>query len=234
MEDFWTIVQSVRKSAEEAGVTVVTGDTKVVEKGKADRLYVNTSGIGRIRAGVDISPNRVRVGDRILLSGSIGDHGIAIMAKREGLEFRTQLVSDTAPLHRLVSSMLEETTDIHVLRDPTRGGLASTLNEIAGSAGAGIQIDEQEIPVKAEVQGACEILGLDPLYIANEGKLVAFVPVDHAEAALRVMRSDPLGQEARIIGEVVAEHPARVVMRTIAGGSRVVDMISGEQLPRIC
>ncbi|MCB0231152.1 MAG: hydrogenase expression/formation protein HypE, partial [Anaerolineae bacterium] len=235
MEDLWRIVQSMQRAADEVGVPVVTGDTKVVDRGKGDGVYINTTGIGLIPAGVQISPTRARPGDLVIVSGAIAVHGIAIMSVREGLAFETTLASDSAPLHGLVKAMLTAGGDhVHVLRDPTRGGVASALNEIAGSARVGIRLQEAAIPIGDQVRGACEILGLDPLYVANEGKLLAIVAPGAAEAVLAAMQVHPLGQEAAIIGEVVEEHRGRVVLRSRIGGSRVVDMISGEQLPRIC
>ncbi|HEY2573742.1 MAG TPA: hydrogenase expression/formation protein HypE, partial [Verrucomicrobiaceae bacterium] len=197
-------------------------------------LFINTSGIGLARENVRINPNRAAEGDQIILSGTIGDHGMAIMSVREGLEFETEIVSDTAPLHGMVESMLRACRDIHVLRDPTRGGVASALNEIAATAGVGIEIDEASIPVREEVKAACEILGLDPLYVANEGKLLAFVPPESADRVLAVMRSHPLGRDAVVIGRVVPDRRGFVSMKTRVGGARIVDMLSGEQLPRIC
>ncbi len=234
MEDLWNIVLSMQESARRAGVTLVTGDTKVVDRGKGDGIFINTSGIGVIPAGVEIHPARAHPGDRILLNGPIASHGVAVLSVREGLEFATSPVSDTAALNGLVETMLGVCRDIHVLRDPTRGGVASALNEIAASASHGISILEEKIPVSDEVRGACEILGLDPLYIANEGKLLAFVPPDAADRVLDAMRHHPLGRESVMIGEVTAEHPGIVVMTSSVGGNRVVDMLSGEQLPRIC
>lgn len=234
MEDLWRVVLSMQEAAKKAGVVLVTGDTKVVDRGKGDKIFVNTSGVGMIESGVDISPKRAKVGDKIIVSGRIADHGIAIMSVREGLEFETQIESDTAPLNDLVKTMFNVTKDIHVLRDPTRGGIASALNEIAEKAHVGISIVEKKIPISEEVQGSCEILGLDPLYIANEGKLLAFVAPESTKDVLASMRSHSLGKDAVIIGEVVAEHPGIVVMKTRIGGTRVVDMLSGEQLPRIC
>jgi len=234
MEDLWRIVLSMEAAAKAAGVQLVTGDTKVVDRGKGDKIFINTSGIGIIPDGVEISPRHAKIGDRIILSGTIADHGIAIMSVREGLEFETQIESDCAPLNGLVETMIAANRDIHVLRDPTRGGVASVLNEIAESAVIGITIVEDLIPVSEEVSGACEILGFDPLYVANEGKLLAFVAPTAAEKVLAAMRSHPLGKNAVIIGEVVADHPGTVIMKTRIGGSRVVDMLSGEQLPRIC
>jgi hydrogenase expression/formation protein HypE len=234
MEDFWRIVQSMRNAADASGVKLVTGDTKVVDRGKADRIFVNTSGIGQIPKGVNIHPARARVGDKIIISGPIAVHGIAIMSVREGLEFETEIASDTAPLHELVAAMIEEKIDIHVLRDPTRGGVTSALTEIAQTAKIGMLLDEALIPISEEVKGACEILGLDPLYVANEGKLIAIVAAPDADRAVSAMRSHPLGREVAIIGEVVSDHPRFVMMKTRVGGTRVVDMLSGEQLPRIC
>jgi hydrogenase expression/formation protein HypE len=234
MEDFWRIVSSMREAAAEAGVALVTGDTKVVDRGKADKIFINTSGIGVVPDGVDIAPGRARVGDKVIVSGEIAVHGMAIMSVREGLEFETQIASDTAPLNRLVESILAAVPDVHVLRDPTRGGITSALTEIAQAAKLGIRLDEARIPISEEVKGACEILGLDPLYVANEGKLLAVVPAEAADAALTAMRTHPLASKAAVIGEVVADHPEFVTMKTRVGGTRVVDMLSGEQLPRIC
>jgi len=234
MRDFWRVVRSMKAAAEAAGVRLVTGDTKVVDRGKGDKTYINTSGVGLVREGACIHPGRAAVGDKIILSGPIAVHGIAIMSVRENLEFETQITSDTAPLHHLVEVMLEACPDIHVLRDPTRGGVTSTVAEIAERSKTGILLDETRIPITEEVRGACEILGLDPLYVANEGKLIALVPPDAAGRVLAAMRKHPLGAEAAVIGEVVADHPGMVVMKTRVGGTRVVDMLSGEQLPRIC
>ncbi|MFQ5350845.1 MAG: hydrogenase expression/formation protein HypE [Thermoanaerobaculia bacterium] len=235
MEKLWTIVSSMKQAAEEAGVPLVTGDTKVVDRGKGDGVYVNTTGIGLVPDGVDVAPARARPGDRVLISGAIAEHGIAIMSVREGLEFDTELETDSAALHRLTGSLLEHLgKGVHVLRDPTRGGVASALNEIAGSAGVGIRLAEAAIPLAEQVRGACEILGFDPLYVANEGKCLAIVGPEVATRALALMRDDPLGSAAAIIGEVVADDPGRVVLRSRIGGERVVDMLSGEQLPRIC
>jgi hydrogenase expression/formation protein HypE len=222
------------EAAAAAGVPVVTGDTKVVERGAADGLFINTSGVGLIADGVCLSASNARPGDAILLSGSIGDHGIAIMAEREGLEFECPLASDSAALHTLVSAMLAVSKDIRCLRDPTRGGLSSTLNEIAAASSVGIRIREEAIPIKEEVRGACEMLGLDPLYVANEGKLVAIMPAAAADAVLAAMHEHPLGREAAIIGTVTEANRSRVVLETAFGTTRVVDMLSGGQLPRIC
>jgi hydrogenase expression/formation protein HypE len=234
MDDLWRILRSMRDAADAAGVTLVTGDTKVVDRGKGDKIFINTSGIGLIPDGVNIDPTLARPNDVIIVSGPIASHGMAIMSVREGLEFETPIDSDTAPLNRLVEKILGATSAVHVLRDPTRGGVASALNEIAEKCGAGIVIHESVIPVRENVRGACEILGLDPLYVANEGKLLVFVAREHAERVLDTMRADECGLESTIIGEVVSDHPGVVVMRTRIGGSRIVDMLSGEQLPRIC
>jgi hydrogenase expression/formation protein HypE len=229
-----TILGSVREAAEEAGVSVVTGDTKVVNRGSADRIFINTSGIGLVPGGVDISSANCRVGDRILLSGTIGDHGITLLGEREGLGFESSLTSDCAPLNRLVAKMVETSREIRALRDPTRGGLASTLNEFAESSRVGIRIEEESIPILPAVEAVCELMGFDPLYVANEGKLVAVVAPGDAERLAQSMRQNGYGREARIIGEVVADHPGKVVMRTRLGTSRIVDMLTGELLPRIC
>ena len=235
MEKLWRIVSSMKTAAEEAGVPLVTGDTKVVDRGKGDGVYVNTSGIGLVPAGVEVAPDRARPGDKVLISGGIAEHGIAIMSVREGLEFETELETDSASLHRLTGALLERLgREVHVLRDPTRGGVASALNEIASSAGVGIRLEEAAIPLQEQVRGACEILGFDPLYVANEGKCIAIVAPEVADRALALMRDDPLGGRAAIIGEIVADGPGRVVLRSRVGGERVVDMLSGEQLPRIC
>jgi hydrogenase expression/formation protein HypE len=234
MEDLWRVILSMQDSAKKAGVKLVTGDTKVVDRGKGDKIFINTSGVGIIGPEVEISPTRARVGDKIILNGPIAVHGIAIMSVREGLEFETRIESDTNPLNDLVASMLGASKQIHVLRDPTRGGVASALTEIAEKANVGISLVEGHIPLTEEVAGACEILGLDPLYVANEGKLLAFVASEEADKVLQAMQAHPLGKDSTIIGEVVAEHPRVVVMKSRIGGLRIVDMLSGEQLPRIC
>ena len=234
MADFWRVVQSMREAAEAAGVQLVTGDTKVVDRGKADGVFINTSGLGVIPDGVNIHPARARAGDKIIISGAIAMHGMAIMSVREGLEFETTIASDTAPLNGLVEAMLRTGIDLHVLRDPTRGGVTSALTEIAQTAKVGMLLDEAAIPIKEEVKGACEILGLDPLYVANEGKLLGIVASEDVDLALDALQMHPLGVDATVIGEVVSEHPGFVMMRTRVGGTRVVDMLSGEQLPRIC
>ncbi len=235
MEELERIVRSMQAAAERAGTSIVTGDTKVVDRGKGDGVFVNVTGIGIVPEGIAISPSRARPGDAILLSGRIADHGIAILSLREGLRFETDLASDTAPLNGMVADLLASAGEaVHVLRDPTRGGVASVLNELAQKAGAGVELDEAAIPVGDAVRGACEILGLDPLYVANEGKLVAFVAPHAAEAALAALRAHPLGREAARIGTVVPDHPGRVFLRSRIGGMRVVDMLTGDPLPRIC
>ncbi len=231
------IAASMAAAAAAAGVTIVTGDTKVVERGKGDGLFINTTGIGIVPDGVRLSASQARPGDRVLLSGSIGDHGIAILCKREGLEFETEIVSDSAALHTLVARMLAASAvpdAIRCLRDPTRGGVSSSLNEIAAQSGVSIQIEETSILVREEVRGACELLGLDPLYVANEGKLLAIVAPEAADEIVEAMRRDPHGQEATIIGTVGDESAGLVTMRTAFGSTRIVDMLAGEQLPRIC
>ncbi|MBN2240773.1 MAG: hydrogenase expression/formation protein HypE [Dehalococcoidales bacterium] len=229
-----TIVKSIAETAAEAGISIVTGDTKVVNSGDADKLFINTAGIGVIPEGITISGAAARPGDAVIVSGTMGDHGMAIMCRREGLNFKTTLESDCAPLNGLVRDMLDESVRINCLRDPTRGGLASTLNEIAGKSGVGIELEEDRIPVRDEVRGACELLGLDPLNIANEGKLVAVVDGEVAGAVLARMRQNIYGKNAVIIGRVTAEHPGKVVIKTPYGSSRILDMLSGELLPRIC
>ena len=235
MEQLWRVTSSMRDAAREVGVPVVTGDTKVVDRGKGDGVFINTTGIGLVLPGVEVSPVRARPGDAIVVSGSIGVHGIAIMSLREGLEFETRLASDTAPLHDLVATILAAGgSDVHVLRDPTRGGVASALNEIAEKADVGVELDETKIPLREDVRGACEILGLDPLYVANEGICLAVVARSVADDVLAATRSHARGRDGAVIGEVVAEHPGRVFMESRIGGRRIVDMLSGEQLPRIC
>ena len=234
MDDLWRILCSMKDAAAAAGVTIVAGDTKVIDRGKGDKVFITTSGIGVVPDGIHIDPSLAQPGDTIILSGPIASHGMAVMSVRNGLEFETPIESDTAALNGLVESILDAGVRVHVLRDPTRGGVASVLNEIAEKSGTGVVIDEASIPVRSDVQGACEILGLDPLYVANEGKLVAFVAHEDAAKALDVMRAHPLGKDSVAIGEVVADHAGIVVMQTRIGGSRIVDMLSGEQLPRIC
>ena len=228
------VMESIRVAAALAGVVVVTGDTKVVERGSGDGLFVNTSGIGLVPCGVDLSADKARPGDRVLLSGTIGDHGIAILSQREGLEFASTVSSDTVALHTLVTAVLRASSEIRCLRDPTRGGVSSSLNEIAARSHVGIELVGDAIPIREDVRGACEILGLDPLYVANEGKLLAIVAPQAAEAVLAAMRQHPLGRNAQMIGTVTNSHPKIVTLRTWLGTSRVVDLLSGEQLPRIC
>jgi hydrogenase expression/formation protein HypE len=234
MEVLRRVAQSVRDAAARAGVLIVTGDTKVVEKGSGDGLFVNTSGIGLLSGAIRLSADQARPGDRILLSGSIGDHGITILSQREGIDFESDVASDTAALHTLVADMLRASPAIRCLRDPTRGGLSSSLNEIAARSGVGMVLEESAIPVREDVQGACELLGLDPLYVANEGKLVAIAAPEAAETLLDAMRRHPLGRQASIIGTVTGDRPGMVTMRTRLGTSRIVDLLAGDQLPRIC
>jgi hydrogenase expression/formation protein HypE len=234
MATLWQVVQSMRRAADAAGVQLVTGDTKVVDRGKGDGIFITTAGIGTISHRLTIAPTSVRPGDAVLLNGDVGRHGIAIMAVREGLDFETTIESDCAPLAGLVGSLLEAGIEIHCLRDLTRGGLASALVEIAGAARLRIAIDEGSIPVREDVQGACEILGFDPLYVANEGRFICILPSSEVERVLRIMRAHPLGAEARFIGQVTEDPSGLVTMRSRIGASRVVDMLSGEQLPRIC
>jgi hydrogenase expression/formation protein HypE len=235
MDVLWRVVQSMSAAAQSAGVSVVTGDTKVVDRGKGDGVFISTGGIGVVPEGVHISPLRAQTGDVVLINGEIAMHGIAIMSVREGLQFETELQSDSAALNDLVSCLTVALGDrVHVLRDPTRGGVATTLNEIAAQAKVGIRLDERWIPVGDAVRGACEILGLDPLYVANEGKCLVIVAREAADEALAIMRRHALGRQAAIIGEAVADHPGKVMLRSRIGGLRVVDMMSGEQLPRIC
>ena len=228
------IVDSMRQAAQEANVQIIAGDTKVVEKGKADALYINTSGLGLVYDDVQIGADRAQPGDIVLLSGPIGDHGIAVLSARGDLGFEAEVKSDVAPLNHLVETILKSSKSVHVMRDPTRGGVASALNEIAGSSGIGIMLDEDRIPVRPAVHAACEMLGFDPLYIANEGKLLAIVGSDDADQVLEAIRQHEYGRESAIIGEVVAEPASRVLMRTSIGGTRIVDMLAGELLPRIC
>ncbi|NJM09198.1 hydrogenase expression/formation protein HypE [Candidatus Gracilibacteria bacterium] len=235
LDQLGLIAATMGAAARHAGVQLVTGDTKVVDRGHGDGVFITTSGIGLIPPHVQIGPHFARPGDVVIVSGTIGDHGIAILSVREGLEFGAPIESDSAALNGLVADLLvDHAAAIHTLRDPTRGGVASTLNEIAAAAGVGIRIEERALPVNAAVRAACELLGMDPIYVANEGKLVAIVAREHADAMLTLMRNRPLGSKAAIIGEVTAEHPGVVVARTGIGGSRIVDMQIGEQLPRIC
>ena len=234
MQTLGEIVTAMARACKKAGVKVATGDTKVVQRGHGDGIYINTSGLGVIPAGVDIGPANARPGDVVLVSGTIGDHGIAIMSVREGLTFQTEIQSDTAPLNGMVQAMLQTSRPVHCLRDATRGGLAAVLNELAGSSKVGIEFDERKVPLRPEVNAACEMLGLDPLYVANEGKLVAIVPAEAAEPVLAAMRLNPYGKNAVIIGKVVEAHPGMVTAVTSIGGMRVVDVPAGELLPRIC
>ena len=234
MADLERVVADMGSAARLAGVTVVTGDTKVVPKGAADKIFINTAGIGIIDENVNVSGANARPGDVVILSGTMADHGMTILTQRQGLTFESDIKSDSAPLNRMVVDILGSGCDIHVLRDPTRGGVGTTLNEIAGKSKAGIRIHEVRLPVRPAVSGICELLGFDPLYVANEGKLLAFVPADQADHVLTVIRQSPYGKDACIIGEVTDDHPGRVFMRTRIGGERIVDMLTGEQLPRIC
>jgi hydrogenase expression/formation protein HypE len=232
--DLTRIVSSMREACGLAGVSLVTGDTKVVDRGKGDQIYITTSGIGLVPDGRSLSVRASRPGDLVLVSGTVGDHGIAIMSVREGIEFETVLESDCAPLGDLTRVMLEACPAIRFMRDPTRGGLSSVLNELASAAHVGVELREAAIPFRPEVRAACEMLGLDPLYVANEGKLIAVVPPSDSERLLEVMRSHPLGRNSALIGEIVADHPGMVTMHSLVGGERVVTMLAGEQLPRIC
>ena len=229
------VVASMAACARDARVQIVTGDTKVVNHGAADALFINTAGVGFVPAGRDLGPSKLRPGDRLLVSGTIGDHGMAVMMQREGLEFDSPLVSDCAPLNGLIATLLDACPDgVRCMRDPTRGGMVATLNEWAGAAHLGLVVEESQIPLRQEVRGACEILGLDPLYVANEGKVVVAVAPEAADAALAALRAHPLGRDAALVGHVTAEHPSRVVLRTLLGARRLLDMLVGEQLPRIC
>ena len=234
LEKLGTIVESMGSAAQKAGVTLVTGDTKVVDKGHGDGVYINTSGFGLIPEGVEIGPNLARPGDLVIVSGEIGTHGVAIMSVREGLEFETVIKTDSAPLNSLVADMLDVSKDIRVLRDPTRGGVASALNEIAKASQVGMVLDEQKLPVAPAVRSACELLGMDPIYVANEGKLIAIVPPNIVEPLLERMQHHPLATKSTLIGQIIDQHPGIVVAKTGIGGTRVVDMQVGEQLPRIC
>jgi hydrogenase expression/formation protein HypE len=233
-EDLHRIVVSMKEAADQAGVSIVTGDTKVVDRGKGDKIFVNTTGIGVLEQDLNISADQAQPGDLVLLNGPIASHGIAVLLAREELEFERPVESDTAPLNSLVRDMLKATTKIHCMRDLTRGGLASSLNEIASGSSIGIRIREESIPIQDEVRGACEMLGLEPLQVANEGKLVAIVAREEGKKLLERMKRNPQGGEAALIGEVVEDHPGKVVMKTQIGGFRVVEMLAGEQLPRIC
>ena len=234
MADLERVLKSVRNALDRAGVLLVTGDTKVVPRGAADRIFINTSGIGVIPDGVNIGSEGAAPGDCVILSGTMADHGIAVLTQREGLRFESDVTSDTAPLNGLVEAILKVCSDVHVLRDPTRGGVGTALNEIAEQSNVGVVLQEEKLPVSKTVAGICELLGFDPIYLANEGKLLCFVPGDRAEDVLAAMRQNEFGRDACVIGRVVAENPGRVVMETAIGGQRIVDMLAGEQLPRIC
>jgi hydrogenase expression/formation protein HypE len=234
LSDFKIILESMAAAAKKAGVKIVTGDTKVVPRGKADKIFINTSGVGMIPEGVDVSGSNARPGDKIIVSGTIADHGITVLSTREGLKFDSDIKTDSAPLNKMVASVLNSKSEVHVLRDPTRGGLGTTLNEIAVQSNVGMKIFESSLPVKGAVRGTCELLGFDPLYLANEGKLIAFVGEKDAQKVLEIIRQDEFGKDAVIIGEVIEEDPGRVFLETLIGGSRIVDMLTGEQLPRIC
>ncbi len=235
MEDFWEILVSIKSASERAGVQIVTGDTKVVEKGKGDKIFINTSGVGAIHPKANIHFSHVKPGDRIIVSGNIATHGVAIMSRRKGLEFETDIESDTNSLNHLVKRLLDNVGEsIHFMRDPTRGGIATVLNEVAVQAKLGLDLVQKNIPIDEQVDGACELLGLDPLYVANEGIFLTIVEKSNADHALEIFRSDPLGLNAAIIGEVVDQHSRQVVLSSIAGGRRVVNYLTGEQLPRIC
>ncbi|MCF7807943.1 MAG: hydrogenase expression/formation protein HypE [Candidatus Marinimicrobia bacterium] len=233
-ETLHRIVLSMEKAANIAGIQIVAGDTKVVNRGSCDKLFINTTGFGFVPDGINISASNLKAGDKIILSGTLADHGMAVMTSREGLSFQSTVKSDTAGLNHMVNDMLAVSHDIHALRDPTRGGLATTLNEFAATSNVGIQLEDGKIPVKDDVRGACELLGIDPLYVANEGKLVAVVPPEIADTMLAAMQNNPLGANAVIIGEVTDNHPGVVALRMGLGGNRIVDMTVGEQLPRIC
>jgi hydrogenase expression/formation protein HypE len=234
MKDLIQIIDAVSSAASEADVQIVTGDTKVVPKGHADKVFINTSGIGLIPEGVDVSSRNARPGDLLLINGPIGDHGISILSKREGLEFRAPIKSDSAPLNRLVSSMLRVSHGIHVLRDPTRGGAAAALNEIAQNSGVGIRLFEKDLPINRSVSAACEILGLDPLHVANEGKCLAIVAAEDCDKILIAMKNSKYGSNSRVIGEITEENQGKVLLKTEIGGNRIISTLSGEQLPRIC
>ena len=234
LDDLRRIVTSMKAAADEAGVTIVAGDTKVVDRGKGDQIFITTTGVGLVPADVALSISAARPGDRVMVSGTIGDHGMAIMSVREGLEFETMLESDTAALNGLVEVMLRAGGGIRAMRDPTRGGVSSALNEIAAASRVGVELVETSVPLRDSVRAACEILGLDPLYVANEGKLIAIVAPESVDDLLQAMRQHPLGRDAAIIGDIVGEHSGTVVLRSVAGGSRIVPMLAGEQLPRIC
>lgn len=233
MDEFWEILVGIKKASDEAGVRIVTGDTKVVERGKGDKIFINTSGIGKIHSNANVHANRVKPGDVILVSGLVAQHGVAILSVRQGLEFETTVLSDTRPLWKPVSELLDKLgNDVHFLRDPTRGGVATVLNELAQQAQVGVEITQTSIPIEDQVEGACEMLGLDPLYVANEGIFIAAVPQNRAEEAVMTLRKH--NPSASIIGEIVEKHPNQVILNSRIGGKRIVTMLPGEQLPRIC
>jgi len=234
MEDLWRVIQSIKKAVKKAGVKIVTGDTKVVEKGKGDGIFINTSGIGELLPNQNINPVNCKAGDVIIINGGIAEHGIAIISKREELQFETNIKSDSAALNSMMQKVFEKCDNLHVLRDPTRGGLASTLNEIAQLSNTGISLVEKKIPIDESVKGACELLGFDPLYVANEGKILLILPKADADKVIDIMKQYPEGKNTKIIGEVTENHPGKVQLETVIGSKRIVDMISGEQLPRIC
>ncbi len=234
MDELEIIVETMSITAKECGVKIVTGDTKVVQKGAVDKIFINTSGIGVLPEAIDISGRNARIGDKIIISGTIGDHGSCILLERENMGFQADIKSDCAPLSGLVKDMLEATSDIHVLRDPTRGGVATTLNEIAVQSNVTISIDEEKLPIKREVQGVCELLGMEPMYMANEGKLLIFVPGEQAERVLDVIRDNKYGKDASIIGEVINKGEAKVILKALSGGTRIIKLLAGDQLPRIC
>lgn len=234
MNDLRRIIDSVAEASNEAKISIVAGDTKVVPKGNIDKLFINTSGIGLIPEGVDVGAGNARPGDKVIINGSIGDHGMAILSKREGLEFKSSLSSDSAPLNALTADILALCRSIHVLRDPTRGGVATALNEIAGQSRVGIRLFEEELPICRAVFGACEILGIDPLYVANEGKCLVIAPEKDAHDVVETMKKSKYGKGAKIIGEIVDENPGKVLLKTAVGGTRILSMLTGEQLPRIC
>ncbi len=234
VSDLKIILESMAQAAKKAGIKIVTGDTKVVPRGKADKIFINTSGVGVIPEGITVSGDRAKPGDKIIVSGTIADHGITILSEREGLKFDSDVKTDSAPLNHMVKAILDSGADVHVLRDPTRGGLGTTLNEIAAQSNVGIRLYEDKLPVRGAVQGTCELLGFDPLYVANEGKLIAVVPEADADQVLDIIRADEFGNDAVIVGEVSEQDPGKVILETLIGGTRIVDMLTGEQLPRIC
>ncbi len=234
LKDLKTILESMAAAARKADVRIVTGDTKVVPRGKVDKIFINTAGVGIIPEGISVSGDRAEPGDQVIVSGTIADHGIAILSEREGLEFDSDVKTDSAPLNHMVKAILDSGCNVHVLRDPTRGGLGTTLNEIAGQSGVGIRLFEDKLPVRSAVQGTCELLGFDPLYVANEGKLIAIVAPEDANRVLEIIKQDEFGQDAVIVGEITKTDAGRVTLQTLIGGTRIVDMLTGEQLPRIC